>query len=685
MTLVRLYIFAFLAALSLSVGGALPDAAHAKPAAAKTAKGKAAKKPAAGKGKASAAAKGKAAKGKDAKAGKAVKGGKDAKATKPVAKDAKGKIGKGKDTAAEKPGIKGKKSLKPPKPQPAKGKFAAKPAPVEDLDEEFEGEEEEAETSSGPWLIVFVLFVLVCVGVFVYMKKKNAAQGAREDFHYQSSPEQAFGSNLSSLDLDKKKKDKNGLGSSEDTDPNGTGGGGGGKKKTSWKDSLLGKIKSAGSGIKDKAKGAAAQAAKSAASNVAGELAGGLGGGLAESVGGAIGGDAVGGLAGDLAANAAGNAASKAVSKKLDKKLAKPAAAGADAPVEHNSGSSGGAVAGGAVAVGAASLPTPGSKTAHAEQSVHLMNAEAAAHAPGASFDNDASADQYGAGSFDEDRPLTAAEWCGWDKLDPEEFWYRIYDVEAGGIESDEAFERRMTKYGFKGKSHFDRVKEAYLAKTPAAHETQVMMNARMRQGKEAMQASAAQNAHLFEPIEGVSLETYAKIMSKKGRLTTNDQAAVEAIYKEFGVTTAQFDKANAGWQDRMSNQKDPATIGALMGEYSKHFAAGSSGKFAGAANAGAAMTDRNNVAGIGHDPAASEPCTLERYIEIQSAQKIWAEQGQDIGANFQKFFGISIMDFSDLGQYWSPRIHANTEWITSGKVQKLMDKYESMYRSKAA
>lgn len=63
------------------------------------------------------------------------------------------------------------------------------------------------ETATGPWIEMFVLFVLISVGAFVvYRRKKSAgAPAASKDEFNMSRPETAFGSSLNSLDLDKSK------------------------------------------------------------------------------------------------------------------------------------------------------------------------------------------------------------------------------------------------------------------------------------------------------------------------------------------------------------------------------------------------------------------------------------------------------------------------------------------------
>src|SRR5690606_13268574 len=66
-----------------------------------------------------------------------------------------------------------------------------------DLDASF-GDEET--TSSGPWLVVFVLFVIGCVIIFL-RKHRTGQHDGRENFH--SSHEGAFSTNMKSLDAEK--------------------------------------------------------------------------------------------------------------------------------------------------------------------------------------------------------------------------------------------------------------------------------------------------------------------------------------------------------------------------------------------------------------------------------------------------------------------------------------------------
>jgi hypothetical protein len=157
-----------------------------------------------------------AAPAKKAKAGQvAPKGGKKSvKKAAPKsavkAKPTKGKattskaVGKGpklknaKPEAAKKAVV--KKTKKKPEPVATADEDIKQPAsPDADLDESFA---EEESTTSGPWLVVFVLFVIGCVAYFVRKHRQSTGAG-RENFHANSTHEQAFSTNMKSLDLDK--------------------------------------------------------------------------------------------------------------------------------------------------------------------------------------------------------------------------------------------------------------------------------------------------------------------------------------------------------------------------------------------------------------------------------------------------------------------------------------------------
>ncbi len=108
------------------------------------------------------------------------------------------------------------KAEKPVTEKPAK---TAKAKPVDSGDEEFgsEFEAQEQESSTGPWLIVLLVCVVGGVGGLVFLQKRKTQQaGNRDDFDYKSTSENAFGSDLSSLDIHDKKsamKPMTGLGS----------------------------------------------------------------------------------------------------------------------------------------------------------------------------------------------------------------------------------------------------------------------------------------------------------------------------------------------------------------------------------------------------------------------------------------------------------------------------------------
>jgi hypothetical protein len=83
--------------------------------------------------------------------------------------------------------------------------------------------------------------------------------------------------------------------------------------------------------------------------------------------------------------------------------------------------------------------------------------------------------------------------------------------------------------------------------------------------------------------------------------------------------------------------------LAALSTEYAKFFAeagvgAGGAGAMAAAGNIGV-----NGEVGTGPD-ASAEPCSFERFVEIQTAMGCWADQGLDVNAKMKEHAGMPIV-----------------------------------------
>lgn len=270
-----------------------------------------------------------------------------------------------------------------------------------------------------------------------------------------------------------------------------------------------------------------------------------------------------------------------------------------------------------------------------------------------------------------------ADDWGGWDPNDWEEFWYRGKMIEkAGNDNGDDAADAKCREYGLQDWRHFTRVRETFNRHFGDQHAfIQAAMNAGNRQAREMMGAGAASNPQILEPVEGISLQTYATTQARAAQVG-NDIPAWQKMLAEQGMDQAKWDRVNAEWQRRMSGQAgDMNATMALLSEYGKYFGMAGQGQYgaAAAANAGVAGTFNTGTGAVG-----GEPCTLERYAEIMGAQSAWAQQGRDVNAMLKKQFNMSALDFSNISQYWSAKIGG--DYRIAVKLGDLQTQYTQQY-----
>jgi hypothetical protein len=255
------------------------------------------------------------------------------------------------------------------------------------------------------------------------------------------------------------------------------------------------------------------------------------------------------------------------------------------------------------------------------------------------------------------DPPLTDADWNGWDKIDAEEFWYRVKKIDQEGIDSgDDAYVAALKQAGFRDRLHYERVKDAYRARFPAASDPQAMMNASTRAADEKLRSTP--NPKMFEPIAGVSLAVYADFIARRAGLPANDSEAFDKLLGEMQLSKAQYEEANRGWQMRMADRSDPYTANALTTDYQKCLAAASQRK----STEATATTAGTKDASSSSNPGSGEPCSFERYVEIREAQNCWSQQGKDIAAMLLETFQLTVADWSVIAQFWSEKFLANSQ-----------------------
>jgi len=266
----------------------------------------------------------------------------------------------------------------------------------------------------------------------------------------------------------------------------------------------------------------------------------------------------------------------------------------------------------------------------------------------------------------------------GWgvSDLTNEEFWVKVFDLEDAQMKGAATFKKALKKYDLDSEDHFRWIRERFIARHGEdADFQQGMMNARMAQSR-AMMANAA-GPELLAPIDGVSMETYATIQARRGKLPQQTVAAFGKLLAEYKLDAAKWAKVDKAWMARMSDPSDPMATAAVNTEYAKYYAAAGQGQFG--AGAKAASKNLGVKDAVGKAPAGGEPCTFERYIEIMTAQSCWAQQGKDVNAMLQKAFKMTAMDWSNLSAYWSQKMMSDIKLMTE-VMPRLQEKYTKRY-----
>ncbi len=270
--------------------------------------------------------------------------------------------------------------------------------------------------------------------------------------------------------------------------------------------------------------------------------------------------------------------------------------------------------------------------------------------------------------------------WGGWDPNDLETFVARSSQMNAARNTGDQAqIAALLAEWGLADLNSWDAVENTYIKHyNDDPRYTQAQVNLAMNQQKAEM--AAAVSPEQLAPCEGVDIQTYATVMARKMQLT--DPSQVHALLAEYGLDEARFNLADQQWQARMRQADDPMAMAAIATEYGKHFAAAGQGQYGAAGQAAAPGMEMNAAAGAA--PAAgAEPCTLERYAEIQAAQTVWSQQGQDVNAMLQQVFGMTAMDWSNMGAYWSQKFMS--DYTLMEKMMKIQEQYEAKYRAGSA
>ncbi len=155
-----------------------------------------------------------------------------------------------------------------------------------------------------------------------------------------------------------------------------------------------------------------------------------------------------------------------------------------------------------------------------------------------------------------------------------EELAYQMTSVEQLSQDARRRHEA-VQRWGYRDIAHFERVRLTFLKHwgRPLGHTLSefvwdgssavpAMMRASERREREKMNATIGQNQDLLAPVEGVSLEAYAKVCMAASR------GQFAAVAAQMGMDAAKFERVSNGWNGKMARD----TTGTLTRLYAEAF-----------------------------------------------------------------------------------------------------------------
>jgi len=265
-------------------------------------------------------------------------------------------------------------------------------------------------------------------------------------------------------------------------------------------------------------------------------------------------------------------------------------------------------------------------------------------------------------------------DWGPWKARDWVGYWKKVFDIEAAQEKGEKAHLAAIKKHGLRNRNHLKRVQATFMRHYAGEPDfTNAALIARQEGSREKMRD--ALQPGMLDPIEGVSLQTWAAINAQRLSLQPADFVKLLAKHK---LDEVRFAKADEGWQARMSDQSNPDAAMAIATEYGKAFAGAGAGQFGASAQVASGSLGVNDAV-AGKNVKGKEPMSFERYVEVMTAQGCWAEQGKDVNQMLQKVFKVNAVDWSNASAFWSQRMSADIELMTK-KFPALQDKYRAKY-----
>jgi len=266
-------------------------------------------------------------------------------------------------------------------------------------------------------------------------------------------------------------------------------------------------------------------------------------------------------------------------------------------------------------------------------------------------------------------------DWGDWKIGDFVGYWKKHFDIEGSQEGGEKNFQATLKKHGLRNRNHWKRVTATFLshyAKDPEF--TNAALIARQEGVRSKMRDAVKPG--MLDPVEGVSLQVWAGINAKLIS-AGGDMAALKKLLAPHKIDEAKWARASETWNARMSDQSNPDAAMAIATEYGKAFASGGAGAYgASAQEASSSMGINDKVAG--KKVKGAEPVSFERWVEIQTAQGVWAQQGKDVNAMLKKVFGLTAVDWSNMSAHWSQKL--STDYQLAGKYGELNAKYTAQY-----
>lgn len=262
-------------------------------------------------------------------------------------------------------------------------------------------------------------------------------------------------------------------------------------------------------------------------------------------------------------------------------------------------------------------------------------------------------------------------DWGGWRHDDFVGYWSKHFEIEQSQEKGEKHFQATLKKHGLRNRNHWKRATQTFLQHYGSDPEfTNAAMVARQEETRAKMRDAVKPG--MLDPVEGVSLQVWAAINAKL--VSGGDLKKLLAPHK---IDEAKWARASDTWNARMSDQSNPDAAMAIATEYGKAFAAGGAGAYGASAQAASSSMGINDKV-AGKKVKGAEPVSFERWVEIQTAQGVWAQQGKDVNAMLKKVFGLTAVDWSNMSAHWSQKLSTDVSLV--GKYGALNAKYTEKY-----